>query len=170
MSSAVMTFQPGSWYVTGIRKCVCPYFQWFVNGYKEVTQSVGKGGNIWMTTTTMMMWIGGHGGETWGTRTYRSGWYHSIGALQFLIVMGAMGCYGMLGCEKAQAIHSLEHGRVEVSGKFAKVNHIQNYSYNFIHGSSEHCDFVQAWTNRVGEIGSIWFACCGQLINAWVQT
>lgn len=114
--------------------------------------------------------IGGHGGETWGTRTYRSGWYHSIGALQFLIVMGAMGCYGMLGCEKAQAIHSLEHGRVEVSGKFAKVNHIQNYSYNFIHGSSEHCDFVQAWTNRVGEIGSIWFACCGQLINAWVQT
>lgn len=62
-----------------------------------------------------------------------------------LIVMGAMGCYGMLGCEKAQAIHSLEHGRVEVSGKFAKNDHLQNHSHNF----------VQTWTNRVREIDSI---------------
>ena len=69
--------------------------------------------------------------------------------------MGAMGCYGMLGCEKAQAIHSLEHGRVEVSGKFAKVDHLQNYSHNFIPASPEHYDFVQTWTNRVREIDSI---------------
>ena len=59
-----------------------------------------------------------------------------------------MGCYGMLGCEKAQAIHSLEHGRVEVSGKF-EVDHIQTYSCNFIH------DKGQTWTNRVWEIDPI---------------